>query len=96
MASSRRPASIRRASTMPWLHPSFAMPGPCGEAIWPADGFVPDVDADECRLHNAAPTGCGGALDVGLAMGAVAALQAIGAMLQGDRGFGGGAVKPNA
>jgi NAD-dependent SIR2 family protein deacetylase len=29
--------------------------GPCGEDIWPADDFAPDVDADECRLRNAAP-----------------------------------------
>lgn len=28
----------------------------CREAIWPADDFVPEVDADSCRLRNAAPT----------------------------------------
>jgi NAD-dependent SIR2 family protein deacetylase len=138
--------------------------GPCGEDIWPADDFAPDVDADECRLRNAAPRcphcgalarpnilmfgddgwserrelaqaarqhqwlatvrrpvvveigagtaipsvrhfsqqvlsrhggrlirinprepNVGGVLDVGLAMGAVEALRAIGAILDGDR-----------
>ncbi|WUR11822.1 Sir2 family NAD-dependent protein deacetylase [[Empedobacter] haloabium] len=36
--------------------------GPCTQAIWPADDFVPDVDTDACRLRNAAPTcpHCGG------------------------------------
>lgn len=35
---------------------------PCGSAIWPADGFVPDVDVDACRLRNEAPRcpHCGG------------------------------------
>jgi NAD-dependent SIR2 family protein deacetylase len=35
---------------------------PCGTDIWSADGFVPDVDADACRLRNAPPTcpHCGG------------------------------------
>ncbi|AXA89814.1 NAD-dependent deacetylase [Massilia sp. YMA4] len=35
---------------------------PCTQTIWPADGFVPDVDTDACRLLNAAPTcpHCGG------------------------------------
>jgi len=28
---------------------------PCSEAIWPADGFVPEVDEFECRLLNEAP-----------------------------------------
>lgn len=28
---------------------------PCCEAIWPADGFEPDVDASRCRLLNDAP-----------------------------------------
>ena len=35
---------------------------PCGSAIWPADGFVPQVDAAQCRLLNAPPRcpHCGG------------------------------------
>jgi NAD-dependent SIR2 family protein deacetylase len=35
---------------------------PCGDEIWPADAFSPDVDADACRLRNAPPTcpHCGG------------------------------------
>ena len=28
---------------------------PCCREIWPADAFVPDVDADACRLRNEAP-----------------------------------------
>lgn len=28
---------------------------PCGEAIWPADAFLPEVDAAACRLRNAPP-----------------------------------------
>lgn len=36
--------------------------GPCSDAIWPADAFVPDVDDDACLLRNAPPTcpRCGG------------------------------------
>lgn len=35
---------------------------PCGEAIWRADAFAPDVDAARCLLSNAAPRcpHCGG------------------------------------
>lgn len=35
---------------------------PCCKAIWPADDFKPDVDAENCLLLNAAPTclHCGG------------------------------------
>ncbi|GGY76950.1 NAD-dependent deacetylase [Pseudoduganella plicata] len=35
---------------------------PCCDGIWPADAFVPDVDADACRLRNEPPTcpHCGG------------------------------------
>jgi NAD-dependent SIR2 family protein deacetylase len=35
---------------------------PCGDDIWPADAFAPEVDADACRLRNAPPTcpHCGG------------------------------------
>lgn len=35
---------------------------PCGDALWSADGFVPEVDADACRLRNAPPIcpHCGG------------------------------------
>lgn len=35
---------------------------PCSDALWPADGFAPDVDEAECRLTNAPPAcpGCGG------------------------------------
>ncbi|TYQ21936.1 UNVERIFIED_ORG: NAD-dependent SIR2 family protein deacetylase [Zoogloea ramigera] len=35
---------------------------PCCEAIWPADGFVPQVDDAACRLLNEAPVcpHCGG------------------------------------
>ncbi|MBY0239831.1 MAG: NAD-dependent deacetylase [Burkholderiaceae bacterium] len=35
---------------------------PCTSAIWPADGFLPEVDAEACRLTNAAPRcpHCGG------------------------------------
>lgn len=29
---------------------------PCSGAIWPADDFEPDVDADACRLRGALPT----------------------------------------
>lgn len=28
----------------------------CGAGIWPADDFVPQVDAEQCRLLNAPPT----------------------------------------
>jgi NAD-dependent SIR2 family protein deacetylase len=28
---------------------------PCSDAIWEADGFVPDVDSAACRLRNAPP-----------------------------------------
>ena len=28
---------------------------PCGEAIWPAEDFMPEIDADACRLRNAPP-----------------------------------------
>ena len=28
---------------------------PCSDAIWPADAFLPDVDAPACRLLNAGP-----------------------------------------
>lgn len=28
----------------------------CGEQIWPADGFIPEIDRDACRLINALPT----------------------------------------
>ena len=28
---------------------------PCGQDIWPADEFQPEVDADACRLRNEAP-----------------------------------------
>lgn len=28
----------------------------CGERIWPADDFVPEVDAEACRLINPPPT----------------------------------------
>lgn len=28
---------------------------PCGDGLWSADSFWPDVDADECRLRNALP-----------------------------------------
>ncbi len=28
---------------------------PCGEDIWPADGFAPEVDAEACQLRNPAP-----------------------------------------
>jgi NAD-dependent SIR2 family protein deacetylase len=28
---------------------------PCGDAIWAAEGFVPDVDEARCRLRNAPP-----------------------------------------
>lgn len=27
----------------------------CAEAIWPADDFLPEVDAEQCHLRNAAP-----------------------------------------
>lgn len=30
--------------------------GPCRDAIWPADSFVPEIDADSGRLRNEAPT----------------------------------------
>lgn len=35
---------------------------PCGSKIWPADEFLPDVDAEACRLRNDAPRcpDCGG------------------------------------
>ncbi|MGZ9059632.1 MAG: SIR2 family NAD-dependent protein deacylase [Burkholderiaceae bacterium] len=35
---------------------------PCSSEIWPADAFAPEVDADACRLVNAAPRcpHCGG------------------------------------
>ena len=35
---------------------------PCCDAIWPADGFVPDVDEAACLLRNAPPrcARCGG------------------------------------
>lgn len=35
---------------------------PCCDTIWSADGFVPAVDADACRLRNAPPVcpHCGG------------------------------------
>lgn len=35
---------------------------PCGSKIWPADEFLPDVDAEACRLRNEAPRcpDCGG------------------------------------
>lgn len=35
---------------------------PCGGAIWPAEAFAPDVDAEACRLRNAPPRcpTCGG------------------------------------
>lgn len=35
---------------------------PCGSAIWPADAFEPDVDAEACRLRNEPPRcpACGG------------------------------------
>lgn len=35
---------------------------PCGADIWPADGFVPEVDMARCRLVNEAPRcpRCGG------------------------------------
>lgn len=35
---------------------------PCHDAIWSADGFVPDVDVAECRLRGAPPAcpRCGG------------------------------------
>lgn len=35
---------------------------PCGDHIWAADDFAPQVDADACRLRNAAPVcaHCGG------------------------------------
>jgi NAD-dependent SIR2 family protein deacetylase len=35
---------------------------PCGDDIWPADAFAPEVAADACRLRNAPPTcpHCGG------------------------------------
>ncbi|MES2260659.1 MAG: Sir2 family NAD-dependent protein deacetylase [Pseudomonadota bacterium] len=35
---------------------------PCGQDIWPADGFMPQVDAAACRLRNAPPVcpHCGG------------------------------------
>ncbi|ABM38067.1 SIR2 family NAD-dependent protein deacylase [Polaromonas naphthalenivorans] len=35
---------------------------PCSSAIWPADGFVPEVDAAQCLLLNAPPVcpHCGG------------------------------------
>ncbi|NRR29570.1 NAD-dependent deacetylase [Oxalobacteraceae bacterium] len=35
---------------------------PCGEDIWSADAFLPDVDAPACRLRNAPPRcpHCGG------------------------------------
>lgn len=35
---------------------------PCGDAIWPADGFVPEVDAAACRLRGEPPRcpHCGG------------------------------------
>jgi NAD-dependent SIR2 family protein deacetylase len=35
---------------------------PCSSAIWPADGFVPEVDAAQCRLLGAPPVcpHCGG------------------------------------
>ncbi|MCE2917037.1 MAG: NAD-dependent deacetylase [Rubrivivax sp.] len=29
---------------------------PCSEDIWPADDFVPEVDMEQCRLVNKAPT----------------------------------------
>ncbi len=34
----------------------------CGQAIWPAEGFEPEVDAEACLLLNAAPVcpRCGG------------------------------------
>lgn len=28
---------------------------PCGDAVWEADGFLPEVDAARCRLLNAPP-----------------------------------------
>lgn len=28
---------------------------PCGEATWPAEAFLPEVDADACRLRNPPP-----------------------------------------
>lgn len=28
---------------------------PCSDAIWPADAFLPEVDAQACRLRNEAP-----------------------------------------
>lgn len=28
---------------------------PCGEEVWPADGFLPEVDADACRLRGEPP-----------------------------------------
>lgn len=36
--------------------------GPCCGKIWAAEGFVPDVDADACRLRNEVPRcpDCGG------------------------------------
>ena len=36
--------------------------GPCGEAVWPADDFLPEVDEAACRLRNAPPCcpHCGG------------------------------------
>lgn len=35
---------------------------PCGEQIWPADSYTPQVDNEACRLLNAPPTcpHCGG------------------------------------
>jgi NAD-dependent SIR2 family protein deacetylase len=35
---------------------------PCCEAVWPADEFLPEVDAEACRLLNAPPScpWCGG------------------------------------
>lgn len=35
---------------------------PCADEIWPADGFVPEVDIPECRLTSALPAcpHCGG------------------------------------
>lgn len=34
----------------------FQCSKPCGEAIWPADGFFPSVDQQACRLVGEAPS----------------------------------------
>jgi NAD-dependent SIR2 family protein deacetylase len=36
--------------------------GPCEDAIWEAEGFLPEIDEQRCRLRNAPPTcpHCGG------------------------------------